>query len=150
MFLKRLERRKNGKRHTYGALVESIRTAGGSRHRVVAYLGELMARESSGWATLGRRLDRKDRPPPTRFDPPRPDERADDEPVLVNLKGVRLQRLRDFGDVWLATRTADRQPGKTLRLRCVTTPDEGQEVLLSRLGLTLPHRLRRVDEVAQM
>jgi hypothetical protein len=68
----------------------------------------------------------------------------------VNLKGVRLQRLRDFGDVWLATRLANGQPGKTLRLRCVTTPDEEQEVLLSRLGLTLPQRLRRVGEVAQM
>jgi hypothetical protein len=55
MFLKRLGRRKNGKRHTYGALVESIRTAGGSRHRVVAYLGELTARERSGWAAMGRR-----------------------------------------------------------------------------------------------
>jgi hypothetical protein len=102
MFLKRPERRKNGKRHTYRALVESVRTAGGSRHRVVAYLGELTARESSGWATLGRRLDRKDRPLPTLFDLPRHDEMADDEPVLVNLKGVWLQRLRDFGDVWLA------------------------------------------------
>jgi hypothetical protein len=61
MFLKRLERRKDGKRHTYWALVESVRTAGGSRHRVVAYLGELTARESSGWAALGRRLDGKDR-----------------------------------------------------------------------------------------
>jgi transposase len=102
MFLKRLERRKNGKGHTYWALVESVRTAGGSRHRVVAYLGELTARESSGWAALGRRLDGKDRPQPTLFDPPRHDDPADDEPVLVNLKGVRLQRLRDFGDVWLA------------------------------------------------
>ncbi len=37
MFLKRLQRRKNGKGHTYWALVESIRTAKGSRHRVVAY-----------------------------------------------------------------------------------------------------------------
>ncbi|MCX5673893.1 MAG: hypothetical protein NTX87_02695, partial [Planctomycetota bacterium] len=85
MFLKRLERRKNGKRHTYWALVESIRTAGGSRHRVVAYLGGLTARQSSGWAALGRRLDGKDRPQPTLFDPPRYDEPADDEPVLVNL-----------------------------------------------------------------
>jgi hypothetical protein len=71
MFLKRPERRKNGRRHTYWALVESIRTADG-------------------------------------------------------------------------------QPGKTLRPRCVTTPDEGQEVLLSRPGLTLPQRLCWVDEVAQM
>jgi hypothetical protein len=37
-----------------------------------------------------------------------------------------------------------------VRLRCVTAPDEGQKVLLSRLGLTLPQRLRRLDEVAQM
>ena len=25
-----------------------------------------------------------------------------DEPVEINLKGVRLERIRDFGDVWLA------------------------------------------------
>ena len=52
MFLKRLERRKSGKKHTYWALVESIRTARGSRHRVVAYLGELKKRERNGWAQL--------------------------------------------------------------------------------------------------
>jgi len=39
---------------------------------------------------------------------------------------------------------------RTLTLRCVTSPDEGQKVLLSRLGLTLPQRLRRVDDIAQM
>ena len=101
MFLKRLERRKNGKRHTYWALVESVRTAGTSRHRVVAYLGALGPREQSGWAHLARRLDRKDRPQPSLFDPPPLDGPSAAEPVLVNLKGVRLQRLRDFGDVWL-------------------------------------------------
>ena len=101
MFLKRLERRKNGKGHTYWALVESIRTARGSRHRVVAYLGELKKSQKNGWAQLGRRLDRKDRPQPSLFDPPRYDEPPNDEPVLVKLKGIRLERLRDFGDVWL-------------------------------------------------
>jgi len=45
MFLKRLERRKSGKKHTYWALVQSVRTARGSRHRVVAYLGELKKSE---------------------------------------------------------------------------------------------------------
>ena len=35
------------------------------------------------------------------FDPP-PDERTDDEPLLVRLRGVRLERPRDFGDVWLS------------------------------------------------
>jgi hypothetical protein len=36
MFLRRFQRRKNGKPHTYWALVESYRTAKGSRQRVVA------------------------------------------------------------------------------------------------------------------
>jgi len=102
MFLKRLERHKNGKKHTYWALVESIRTAKGSRHRVVAYLGELTKSERDGWAQLGRRLNGKQRPQRSLFDPPHYDDPTDDEPALVKLKGVRLARLRDFGDVWLA------------------------------------------------
>ena len=102
MFLKRLERRKNGKNHTYWALVESIRTARGSRHRVVAYLGELKKSERTGWARLCRRLNKEHHPEPSLFDPPHYDDPTDDEPVLVKLKGVRLQRVRDFGDVWLA------------------------------------------------
>ena len=53
-------------------------------------------------------------------------------------------------DVVLATRTRDGRPGKTIRVRCVTTPDAAQKVLLNRRGLKLPHRLRRIDEVAQM
>ena len=102
MFLKRLERRKNGKTHTYWALAESIRTDRGSRHRVVAYLGELTKRERSGWSQLGQRLNGQGRPQPSLFDPPHYDAPTDDEPVLVKLKNIRLQRLRDFGDVWLA------------------------------------------------
>lgn len=57
MFLKRLERHKSGKKHIYWALVQSVRTARGSRHRVVAYLGELKKSERSGWAQLGQRLN---------------------------------------------------------------------------------------------
>jgi transposase len=102
MFLRRCQRHKDGKVHTYWALVESYRTKDGSRQRVVTYLGELKPSERSGWAELGRRLDRRQRPQPSLFDPPPVEDAADDEPVLVNLKGVRLERLRDFGDAWLA------------------------------------------------
>lgn len=70
VFLRRCERRKNGKCHSYWALVESYRTAQGSRQRVVAYLGELQPSEESGWALLGRNLDGKARPQPSLFDPP--------------------------------------------------------------------------------
>jgi transposase len=109
MFLRRCERRKGGKRHTYWALVESYRTGRGSRQRVVAYLGDLSGRETSGWAKLGRTLSgkRKTPPEPSLFDPPcravsSPGQAPHEEPVRVKLKGVRLERLRDFGDVWMA------------------------------------------------
>jgi hypothetical protein len=102
MFLRRYERRQRGKKHTYWALVESIRTAQGSRQRVVAYLGELKKSERNGWAWLGRRLDKKDRPAPSLFDPPAYPEPDDREPMLVKIKGIRLERSRDFGEVWLA------------------------------------------------
>jgi len=102
MFLKRLTRRKNGKGHTYWALVESFRTAKGPRHRVVAYLGELNKSQKSGWAKLGRKLAKKDRPQRSLFDPPPHEEPDEDRHVHVDLKGIRLERLRDFGDVWLA------------------------------------------------
>lgn len=104
MFLRRCERKKNGKRHTYWSLVESYRTAKGSRQRVVAHLGELQAGEETGWARLGRHLEGRQttrRPQLSLFDPPLP-EPCSPEPVAVRLSGVRLERLRDFGDVWLA------------------------------------------------
>jgi hypothetical protein len=53
------------------------------------------------------------------------------------------------GDIVLAARHPDGRNPRTIRLRCVTTADAPQKALLSRLGLTLPKRLRRIDEVAQ-
>jgi len=102
MFLRRCVRHKNGKPHTYWALVESVRTARGSRQRLVAYIGELKASEGSGWAQLGRRLKPQARPQPSLFDPPAYDDPSEDESVAVRLKDVRFERLRDFGNVWLA------------------------------------------------
>jgi transposase len=69
---------------------------------VVAYLGELERSEQSGWAQLGRSLSGKQRPSRSLFDPPHYDDPSEEEPVLVRLRDVRLERLRDFGDVWMA------------------------------------------------
>jgi transposase len=104
MFLRRYQRRKNGKPHTYWALAESHRTAKGSRQKIVAYLGELTSDEQDGWAKLGAHLDGKPQRRPERslFDPPKQDTPRDDEPLLVKLSSIRLERTRDFGDVWLA------------------------------------------------
>ena len=102
MFLKRLERYKNGKQHTYWALVESIRTARGSRHRVVAYVGELKKSQQNGWAQLGKHLQKHQRPQPSLFCPPHYDDPDEDEKILVKLKDIQFEHIRDFGDVWLA------------------------------------------------
>lgn len=49
-------------------------------------------------------------------------------------------------DVVLQARTSEGGLCRTIRLRCVTEPDGAQKALLSRLGLSLPRRLRRIDE----
>jgi hypothetical protein len=68
----------------------------------VAYLGDLARSEQNGWAQPGGSLSGKRRASRSLFDPPHYDDPMDDEPVLVNLRGVRLERLRDFGEVWMA------------------------------------------------
>ena len=42
------------------------------------------------------------------------------------------------------------EPSRALRLRCVVRPDKAQAILLDRLGLRLPERLRLPPPVAQM
>jgi transposase len=105
MFLKRCARRKCGKEHVYWQLVESYRTARGSRHRVVAYLGELARGERAGWARLGRTLDGKAARKARQLSLFAPSEANEAEPVPdrveVNLKDVQVARTRDFGDVFL-------------------------------------------------
>jgi len=126
MFLKRLTRHKSGKRHTYWALVESVRTAQGSRHRLVAYLGELKKSEQSGWAQLGRHLQKSQRPHRSLFDPPHYDDPDEDEKILVKLKDITFERLRDFGDVWLALGLWRLLGLDTLLTECM--PDGREEV----------------------
>jgi len=104
VFLKRCRRRKCGKDHVYWQLVESYWTPRGSRHRVVAYLGGLSKAARRGWARLAATLDGKAATAARQlslFEPPPIDDPVP-ETIRVNLKGVRVERTRDFGDVFLA------------------------------------------------
>jgi len=104
MFLKRCSRAKSGKDHVYWELVESLRTPRGSRHRVVAYLGELSAGERAGWARLATVLDGRAAAKVRQlalFEHTEPAE-AVPEAVEVQVGGVRVGGTRDFGDVFLA------------------------------------------------
>ena len=101
MFLRRYERPSGGRKRTYWALCESVRTQGGSRQRVVAYLGELARNERNGWAQLGRSLSGKQRPS-LRCSIRRTTTSRGRRAGAGGCAGVRLERLRDFGDVWMA------------------------------------------------
>ncbi len=105
MFLKRCSRRKCGKDHVYWQLVESVWTPRGSRHRVVGYLGELSRSERRGWGRLAATLDGKAASKAEQLsllEPPCDDDDPVPETIQVKTKGVRVERTRDFGDVYLA------------------------------------------------
>ncbi|MGA2233061.1 MAG: hypothetical protein ABSH22_19335, partial [Tepidisphaeraceae bacterium] len=108
MFLRKLRPRGRGKKQIYWELVESYRSAKGSRQRTVAYLGKLSRNQINGWQTLSSRLNGQAPSTPGLFDPPGKDACREpgrtDEPEfeLVEVKSIAVQRLRSFGDVYLA------------------------------------------------
>lgn len=85
-------RKKDGKRHAYWALVESYRTARGPRQRVVAWLG---AMDEQGRLGVKRCAERTAAQQCGLFFDPQP------EWVEVDVKGVRVERSRQFGGPWL-------------------------------------------------
>jgi hypothetical protein len=100
MYLRRTTKKKGGADYDCWLLVESVRTARGPRQRVVATLGKLPGldrEERIGWEEIGRVLSGKPRPAPSLFEQP------DDLPswAEVNINGVSVERLRNFGDIYL-------------------------------------------------
>lgn len=100
MYLRRRCRIKGGIQYESWALVESVRTARGPRQRTVVTVGKLPgmdAEEKIGWEEIGRVLDGKPATTASLF------EKEPDIPswATVNLKGIQVERLRHFGDVYL-------------------------------------------------
>jgi transposase len=99
MYIRKTTRVKDGKRHHYWALVESYRTELGPRQRVVAWLGEIEKSGRLGIETIAKGSDgfQKDL-----FDGSEP------KWVEVNIKGVRVENIRDFGGPWLGLNLMNR------------------------------------------
>ncbi len=87
-------------------------------HILVCFIAYAMWKTLGGWMKAGRLGDA-----------PRP--------LLQELSTIQS------ADVMLPTRQSDGAAGTTLVIRCVTRPDEHQQVLLNRLGIELPNHLRR-------
>lgn len=93
MFIRPCYRVKNGKRHAYWALVESLRTDRGPRQRVVAYLGQMdeqgrlaVERAAEGNGPAQPRLDQPSEAP---------------QWVTIDARRLRVERCLDFGGPWL-------------------------------------------------
>jgi transposase len=92
MYLRPIYRKKDGKRHGYWALMESVRTARGPRSEVVAYLGALPEADRRGVAEAAR----------GRGTGPQEELFADAPAwVEVDASRVRVEGLRAFGGPWL-------------------------------------------------
>jgi Transposase DDE domain len=104
MFLRRYQRTKQGKTHTYYALVESVRTDAGPRQRVVAHLGELNHDQEQRWQRTVIFYNRQGDPEQLRLFPDDEHIPLPDDPQVrrVRLDGVAWTNARRFGDVWLA------------------------------------------------
>jgi transposase len=96
MYLRHMIRKKDGKVHRYWCLVRSVRVGRRVIQQTVAHLGELDAHGRIEARALARRLIGAPEQAPL-FD----DSRAH-ETVPVRLKGIRVERSRQFGDVYLA------------------------------------------------
>lgn len=104
MFLRRYRRTKDGKVHTYYALVESIRTEAGPRQHVVAYLGELNGDQERRWQRTVVFYNRQGDCQELRLFPDDDVVALPDDPdvVRIRLDSVGWTNARRFGDIWLA------------------------------------------------
>src|SRR6201998_4738695 len=96
MYLRATTRKKDGKRHRYWRLVENVRVGRRVIQRTVAQLGELDAEGRLRARALARHL----------IGSPEQGQLFDDGyadvAVPVRLKSIRIERSRQFGDVYLA------------------------------------------------
>lgn len=97
MYLRHSTRVKDGKAHTYWRLVRSVRHGSKVRQETVAQLGELDAQGRADARALARHITGRGGDQPDLFEDPAPMPAK----VEVRLDRVRLERARDFGDVWL-------------------------------------------------
>lgn len=104
MFLRRNRRTKNGETYEYWTLVRTVRTARGPRQEVVATLGKepgLESRSRHGWEQIVDLLDgRTQKIEQGTFGEPL-SRKPQTEWSQVDLRGVRVERVRDFGQVYL-------------------------------------------------
>ena len=102
MFLRRNDRQKDGKGHTYWSLVETVRTPDGPRQRTLCYLGELNGSAQARWLKTIEVFNEQGESHQLKLFPSDVEPPEDDAAVArVRLDKARLERSRRFGDCFL-------------------------------------------------
>lgn len=101
MFLRRNRKRAAGENYEYWTLCESTRTERGPRQRIVATLGKLDGDEQRAyeWSDIDALLE--GRQPARQMEWVEPGEQKEPCWERVNVRGVRVERARNFGEVYL-------------------------------------------------
>lgn len=107
MFLRRNRRSHLGTTYEYWSLMRTVRTAKGPRHELVAHLGKAPGLDDDkrlSWEHVGDLLEGRDPPPVQgRLGEPLPAATATTRQWMqVDVRGLRVERVRDFGEVYLA------------------------------------------------
>lgn len=107
MYLRHIQRKKNGKEHSYWSIVESRRLADGRvSQRHVLYLGEINDAQERAWARAVEVFPDETGPPQTMalFPEERLDAKVEKGTAVVRLrlKELSLHRPRQWGACWLA------------------------------------------------
>lgn len=104
MFLRRNRRRLDGETYEYWTLVRTVRTAKGPRQEIVACLGKEPGLESStryGWEDIAQLLEGRAPAPIQGQLGQALATRPNAQWAQVDLRGVRVERVREFGQVYL-------------------------------------------------
>ena len=104
MFLRRHRRAINGECYDYWTLVRTVRTAAGPRQEIVATLGKepgLESRSRHGWENVADLLEGR-APAPSQGELGRTVTSPSPQWAQVDVGGVRVEGVRDFGQIYLA------------------------------------------------
>src|SRR4051812_47152539 len=102
MFLRPHSRIKDGKRHSYWSLVETVRTPDGPRQRTLCYLGELNDSAQVRWLKTIEVFNQQGESRQLKLFPSEVQPPANDPDVAqVLLSKVRLERTRQLGPCYL-------------------------------------------------
>ena len=106
MFLRRNRRTRTGETYEYWSLMRTVRTAKGPRHELVANLGKAPGLDPDtrhGWEHIAALLEGR-RPGVVQGELGNPLPPAPPPPrwAEVNVVGLRIERVREFGEVHLA------------------------------------------------